>query len=138
MEKTVESQDHKNTKTLEHKSTRTQEQKKIKQLKTKKWKPPKFFLPVIGFVLVLILLWLGGQVYERSKKPSDASIKFAPKKVIVQVGKETLYGQDLNYELSIYFPQTSKSQEPVPEEIKQKALDQIIEKSLLLCFSFCL
>ena len=130
--KTIKAPDHKSTRIQEQEIAKTKEEAKTEDLKTKKLRLPKVLLPIVGIVITLVLLWLGMQMYERSKVPSGEGIKFPPKKVIAQIGQEALYGQDLNYELKIYFPETSKSPEPVPEEIKTKVLNQIIEKSLLL------
>ena len=93
----------------------------------------KKLLPLALILLFLLSLVLViGKRFQAVKEPADEKAKFPPQKVIAQVGKETLYGQDLNYELSIYFPEVYKSDEPVPEEIKKKVLDQIIKDSLLL------
>jgi len=87
-------------------------------------------------VLILILLIFIPLFYLLIKKLQSQPVtepgKLPPQKVIAQVGKETLYGQDLNYELSLYYPEAFESDQPVPEEIRQKALDQIIRNSLLL------
>jgi len=104
----------------------------VVQPKTPGRKLPKFLLPAFAFILTLLLIWKGIQIYEDVLKPGDTTVKFSPKKAVAQVGKETLYGQDLNYELKVYFPDVSKSKEVVSEEIKEKALNQIIRKSLLL------
>ena len=98
--------------------------KKISSLK-------KFFPLVLILLVFLPLIFVIGKRFQSSKKRTEED-KFPLKKVIAIAGRETLYGQDLNYELSIYFPEVYKSDEPVPEEIKKKALDQIIEDSLLL------
>lgn len=50
---------------------------------------------------------------------------------IAKVGKETLFGSDFNYELLLYFP-TGAGQPSLSQEIKNKVLAQLIEKSIVL------
>ena len=82
-------------------------------------------------IIIFPLIFVIGKRLQSPKERTEEA-KFPLKKVIAVVGRETLYGRDLNYELSIYFPKAYKSDEPVPDDIKQKALEQIIENSLLL------
>lgn len=58
--------------------------------------------------------------------------KFPQEEIVVKVGKENLYGRDLNYKLFIYFPEILGLEGEVPAETKEKILDQIIEDSILL------
>lgn len=110
----------------------TKEQEKIEELKVRRRKLPKFLLPAIGLILTLLLIWKGVQIYEYSQKPTEEKVKFPPEEAVAQVGKETLYGQDLNYKLKIYFPAVLSVAEDVSEEIKEKVLEQVIEDSMIL------
>lgn len=62
-------------------------------------------------------------------KPGKGQI--AQEEKIARVGKETLYGSDFNYELLLYFPQEASLPE-LSQETKNKVLDQLIEKSIVL------
>lgn len=107
------------------------EQPKLRQPKISEVKLPQFLLPILGLFFTLLLIWKGSQIYEGLGKAGQ-EVKFPAKDVIAQIGKETLFGEDLNYELKVYFPQVLKTKDPVPEEIKNKALDQIVKDSILL------
>ena len=50
---------------------------------------------------------------------------------IAQVGKETLYGSDFNYELAVFFPKEAKKS-ALKKEIKDRVLEKLIEKSIVL------
>lgn len=51
---------------------------------------------------------------------------------VATAGKETLYGQDLNYELLSYNPQVFDTNNPIPADIRVSAMNKIINQSLML------
>src|SRR3990170_3716933 len=74
----------------------------------------------------------GPNLQARQEALSQGKGKIDQEQKVATVGEETLYGRDLNYELLVFFPYVFDSSDPVPQDVTERALQRIIEKSMVL------
>jgi len=75
---------------------------------------------------------IGPNLQARQEALQDGKGKLDQEREVATVGEEKLYGRDLNYELLVFFPYVFDSSDPVPQDVQEKALQRIIEKSMVL------